>query len=179
MRARVFFCLAAAVTLDCGVALAQPLQARNAAEAEIRRFLQHQYRDESSEATRQLQYTLAWADLNGDRRDEALVYVSGPYVCGSGGCDLLILSRGRRGWRLMSEASITNPPIRILSTRTRGWSDIGVQVQGGGIVRGYEARLRFNGSGYSSNPSTAAPSRRRAPGRVAISSEDLGRRVFP
>ena len=145
----------------------------------MRRFLQDALRADASDGARDARYAVAFVDLDGDRRDEALVYVMGSHICGSGGCHLFILARRGSGWRVVTDTSVTHRPIRILSTRTRGWRDIGVFVRGGGILPGYEARLRFNGRSYPDNPSDVPASRRRAAGRIVISEQDRGRPVFP
>lgn len=104
-------------------------------------------------------YRLALADLNGDDQPEALIYAIDTAgggeadLCGSGGCDLYVLSPTATGYRLVTNISITRPPIRVLPTITHGWHDLAVLVAGGGIIPGYEARLRFNGSSYPENPS--------------------------
>ena len=123
-------------------------------------------------------YSVALADLNGDGRPEALIYAmataesdSGSDLCGSGGCDLNILALSKTGYRQVSSISITRPPIRVLTTVTHGWHDIGVLVGGGGIIPGYEARLRFNGITYPSNPTVLQAIRLRGvAGKVVIGS---------
>jgi len=127
-----------------------------------------------------VRYTSAIIDLNGDHRPEAVVQIMGPRFCGSGGCDLYVLERRAGTWRVVTDMSITNAPIRVLNTRTRGWRDLGVIVAGGGIIPGYEARLRFNGRTYPENPSVppAVELRRRVPGRVLISDDAESRRLF-
>jgi len=114
-------------------------------------------------------YKRADADLNGDSRSEAFVYVTDPGYCGSGGCTLVVLSRQGRGFRVVLRSTVTQLPIRMLPTSTRGWRDVGVTVAGGGITRRYVARLRFNGSRYPSNPTVppAVPLKRPS-GRVLI-----------
>ena len=114
-------------------------------------------------------YKRANADLNGDGRDEVFLYVTDPFYCGSGGCRLVILSPGRAGYRVVMQTTITQLPIRLLATSTRGWRDVGVTVQGGGIMRPYTARLRFDGRRYPSNPTVlpAVPLSRPS-GRVLI-----------
>jgi hypothetical protein len=75
--------------------------------------------------------------------------------------------------------SVTNPPIRVLESRTRGWNDIIVFVAGGGS-RGSMALLAFNGRSYPDNP-TVAPARRvrtSAHSRVLIRANDLGQPLF-
>lgn len=111
-------------------------------------------------------YTLALVDLNGDRRLEALIYTMATSeghgqadLCGSGGCDLYVLELTPTGYRQITDISIARPPVRVLSTITHGWHDLGVLVAGGGIVSGYEARLRFNGRSYPENP-TVSPATR-------------------
>lgn len=122
-------------------------------------------------------YVAAFADLNGDGRREAILYVSGPGWCGTGGCHLWILTPQRGSWRSVGRAPVANAPIRILSTSTRGWRDIGVLALGGGGPR-YEARLRFNGSRYplvSRAPAASA----NAAGRTIITDDQPARPLFP
>lgn len=98
-------------------------------------------------------YRRADADLNGDGRKEIFVYFTDADSCGTGGCTLLILSPSGDHYRMLLRSTITRLPIMLLATSTRGWRDVGVTVQGGGTIQAYEARLRFNGHRYPSNPS--------------------------
>ena len=110
----------------------------------------------------------------GDGSDAlTLVYLVGPEVCGSAGCNLLILRRSGDGYAVVGDTTVTRTPIRLLSTRTNGLPDIGVHVAGGGVTEGYEARLRFDGARYPSNP-TVAPAERvtEAEGVVLITDDD-------
>lgn len=143
----------------------------------LRAFLHHQLESEQDPS---LRYDAAFVDLDGDGRDEAVVYLTGNSVCGSGGCDLHIYTPKGRSWREVSALSISRPPIEVLPTRTRGWRDIAVFVAGGGIIPGYEARLRFDGRSYPTNPSVApaTPLARRAHGRVLIDPAEKGRPLF-
>ncbi|MBB5711935.1 FG-GAP repeat protein [Sphingomonas xinjiangensis] len=100
-------------------------------------------------------YRAAAADLNGDGAAEIIVRAEASNFCGSGGCTLYVLSPRAGGYRIVTRMTITQPPIRVLATSTRGWRDLGVRVGGGGITRWYEARLRFDGRSYPRNPSVA------------------------
>jgi len=114
---------------------------------------------------RLVRYSVAFADLNGDDQPEALVYAvatrgSGEAdLCGSGGCELYILSLTSTGYHEVGQISISRPPIRILRTVTKGWHDISVRVAGGGINPGYNARLEYTGVSYPSNPSVPPATR--------------------
>lgn len=111
-------------------------------------------------------YSVALSDLNGDKQSEALVYAMATTggdgqadLCGSGGCNLYVLSLTATGYRLVTSISLTRPPVRVLPGMTHGWHDLGVRVAGGGITAGYEARLRFDGRRYPANP-TVSPATR-------------------
>lgn len=116
----------------------------------------------------EVDHTLAWADLNGDDRAEALAYVTDREMCGMGGCMLYILEPRRSGLQLRGRLTITRPPISVLQTRTHGWRDVGVGVCGGGITTCYRARVQFDGWKYRSNPSLARALKRGAPERIVI-----------
>ena len=112
-------------------------------------------------------YRAAFIDLNDDGRREAVVLMDGPYWCGSGGCSLWVLTPRGRSWRMVTQATIMNPPIRVLPSRRHGWSELSAMVDD---VAGphYEARLSVNGR---LNPTVARlpePSN----GRVILTDDD-------
>lgn len=125
-----------------------------------------------------VRYNLAWADLNGDGRPEAIVYLFGGGWCGSGGCQMYVLQTQGQGFRLRATTTITRLPIYVLNTHTNGWRDVSVNVAGGGITRGYQARLQFDGWKYLSNPSMAYALRGKPPWRAVIGRDDASRPVF-
>ena len=84
---------------------------------------------------------------------EYIVYLSGPGWCGSGGCTMLILESSGSSFEVLGKVTIVQLPIRLLHSTSHGHPDIGVVVQGGGILSGYEAVLSFNRKSYPSNPS--------------------------
>ena len=143
-----------------------PKQARVPAQANrsLRAFLQ------TFDGDLKDRFVAALADLNGDGTPEAIVYLASNDWCGSGGCTMLILVAQGDSWRLLTQVSITRPPIRLLRPVSNGWRNIGVWVQGGGIQPGYEAELRFDGNTYPENPSVppASPLKGRPQGEILI-----------
>lgn len=124
-------------------------------------------------------YSVALVDLDGDKRPEALIYAMSTStagkqsdLCGSGGCDLYVLSLNPTGYRQISNISIVRPAIRVLPTTSHGWHDLGVAVAGGEIIAGYEARLRFDGQSYPTNPTVPPAIRSKTKvGKVMIAND--------
>ena len=85
-------------------------------------------------------------DLNGDGINEYLVSFSSPYFCGSGGCNLLILDKN---FNLVTNFTVTRPPILVDTKTTNGWNDIILWSNGD-----YH-RMKFNlkEKSYPANPS--------------------------
>jgi hypothetical protein len=140
-------------------------------------FLQAHFADARREWP-DTRYVAAFADLNGDGRDEALVSFQSGLFCGSGGCALYIYTPAGASWREVAELTIVNAPVRLLDTRSRGWRDLAVAVRGGGVDRPREARIAFDGRTYASNPSMAPRLPRGAPGRVLIANGSDSRPLF-
>jgi hypothetical protein len=167
-----------AFLIPVNLAHAQP---SSAAEQSLKKFLQDYLKDPRLEDEKTTLYFDAFVDLNGDGKKEAVVYLMGREWCGSGGCITLILARDRVSWKIVGHITITRPPIRVLSSTSHGWHDIGVWVQGGGILPGYEAAISFDGKTYPGNPSV--PPARRLSGRVAgktvITSVEGGTPLYP
>ena len=95
---------------------------------------------------------IGYADIGGDEREEALVYLVDPGRCGSGGCSLVILTPSGKGWRAVGQTSVTQLPVHRLRTSRDGWNDLSVGIGGGGGPSGI-ALLRFANGRYPSNPS--------------------------
>ncbi len=95
---------------------------------------------------------IRFADIGGDDREEALVYLVDSGRCGSGGCSLIILTPSGKGWRSIGQTSVTQLPVHRLLTRKDGWNDLAVGIGGGGGPSG-TALLRFANGRYPSNPS--------------------------
>jgi hypothetical protein len=166
----------AAALLACACVPGQAgAQAQPRPEASLRSYLQHQLGDDGRDA----RYASAFADLNGDRRPEAIVYLMSGTLCGTGGCVLLVLTPQGASWRQVGRLTVVNPPVRLLATRSHGWRDLGVHVAGGG-ARARHVRVTFSGRAYASNPSMLPTHRvgRPTPNRTLIIDDDPGRPLF-
>ena len=152
--------------LAAQVSLAQPQHEPNSREEDsLKSFLQHYVGTLTSDEDKTTEYFRAFVDLKDDGTQDAIVYLTNDGWCGSGGCTTLILAPKDCTYRVVAKIMITRLPIRILATKSRGWHDIAVWVQGGGIQPGYEAKLSFDGKTYPRNPSV--PPARRLIGKVA------------
>lgn len=147
-------CLAALCTI--GVASAReplrPCHARDGISPRLEQFLDAQGIDLSDR-------WVALADLDGDGREEALVYLHGSDWCGSGGCTLLVLQERQGEWHRISQVPVTRLPVRVLERRRHAWRSLQVRVGGGGSPA-HDAVLDFDGHRYPANPTTVgtAPS---------------------
>jgi hypothetical protein len=157
-------------------AVATPAAAQPSRDAALRAFLQDRFAEDRA-AYPDTRYVLAWADLDGDRRPEALVYLISGSSCGTGGCTLYIYTPEQGSWYQHGSLTVTNPPILVLNTRTRGWRDLAVRVRGGG-ARPHDAIVRHGRITYQSNPSLAPALARRPAGRIVIPASDRGRPLF-
>ncbi len=137
----------------------QPQSPSSTGGDSLRHFLAHYFRTSTTAEGKVPSYYSAFVDLRDDGSKEAVVYVTGADYCGSGGCTLLILVPEGASYRIITRTTVTQLPVRVLATKSNGWHDLAVYVYGGGIQRGYEARLPFDGTTYPSNP-TMPPAER-------------------
>lgn len=101
-------------------------------------------------------YRDAQVDLDGDDLDDLLLLLDGPSWCASGGCTLLVFHNGgNEGYRLVTQTSVSHPPIAVSRQRHNGWHDLLVGVGGAGTQGGTVA-LQFNGESYPGDPSLLA-----------------------
>ena len=148
------------------VTAAENPTAAPSSDADLLAFLADRTRDASGP----LRYA---ARTHGDGDQTlTLVYLVGPAFCGSGGCKLLILAPDGDSYAVLGDTTVTQTPIRVLSSQSHGRPDIGVRVRGGGAGPGHEARLTFDGDRYPSNP-TVVPAQgiEAAPGVTMITDE--------
>lgn len=153
-------------------ALAAPPALASDARRVVRDYIVSHYPRDDHPAGFDKTYRVVEADLNGDGVPEIVAYLSSQDFCGSGGCSLLTLQRRPDGVKAVMSATITRPPVRMLSTASHGWRDIAVQVGGGG-TRPHEVVLKFDGAAYPSNPSLppARPAKVGARGKVLIAKD--------
>jgi hypothetical protein len=139
------------VLLYCLTLASVLCKAEGGKKASLMDVLQREFADAQGE----IGYFDAYFDLNSDGENEAIVYVYGPWVCGSGGCNTLILAQDETGYKLISSIAISRPPIMVLTDAKNGWRSLAVFVSGGSIEAGHFAALQFDGKTYPENPSVA------------------------
>jgi hypothetical protein len=98
-------------------------------------------------------YKHAFADLNDDGVDDAVVLITDNQYCGSGGCSFVIFKGVSGGFKVVSSSTITREPILLLPEKKKGWHTLSLYVAGGGAKSG-QVMMRFNGKRYPGNPST-------------------------
>ena len=98
-------------------------------------------------------YFYNFVDLNGDKKNEVLVYVEGFVPCGTGGCPFLLLTQNDKGdFEMLNYFSPVRDGVVVSENKTKGWKDLIFQNSGGGIQRSYYSVCRFNGKSYPENP---------------------------
>jgi hypothetical protein len=147
------------VSLLPAFALARQSQPGTSSDAALKTFLQSYLNDPKfgSDHTARIAYATIPVSAGGGT---FVVYVAGQTWCGSGGCMLFVLEPNDDSFRVIGRTSAVQLPVRILDTSNARHPDLAVWVEGGGITKGYEARLRFNGQRYP-----AIRQRPRLPGR--------------
>lgn len=113
-------------------------------------------------------------DLNNDNIPETFVYLTGPLLCGTGGCSGLIFTQADSEYKLLSRFSLVRTPVIISDTTTNGWKDIIMYVAGGGIKGGYK-RLTFDGVTYPLNPSIQPDVKKGKIKGIGIISDDISK----
>lgn len=80
--------------------------------------------------------------------DLTVVYLTGRYLCGSSGCEFVVLRRRGKSFETVGSIGPSHPPLRLLPTKHHGMPDFSVQVQGGGLLRGYRKAVQYDGKDY-------------------------------
>jgi hypothetical protein len=92
-------------------------------------------------------YIYGLVDRNGDGGKEAFVYLLGSKFCGTGGCDLLLLTPNQDNYSLVNRFPISRLPTIVSSHKSNGWNDLVRPESGGGIPPSYVLHT-FNGKKY-------------------------------
>lgn len=75
-------------------------------------------------------------------------------MCGSGGCTAYVVTRESDGMKVTSSIGPAQLPIVALDKGEDGWTDLGVQISGGGSKPAL-MRLSHGPDGYPRNPTVA------------------------
>lgn len=144
---------------DPGVVDARPSAPDAELEAAIRAAAPDYKADIVSEPSMKSRYVAVRVDLNSDGNDEVFVYLMGGMFCGSGGCNLMVFSKGMDGYSLLADISTSRPPIIVAETQNNGHSDFWRMQSGGGGPTEYVQHSFQNGkySEKSRIPSANAP----------------------
>lgn len=112
-------------------------------------------RRELGKFDRVVRYSYNRVDLNGDKKPEVLVGLSGSLVCGNGGCMVYIFQSTGKDYRMVSSIGSTSVPIIVTNQKTNGWNDLIVDTFGNYRRQngqdGYW-QLKFNGKKYPGEP---------------------------
>jgi|SRR5688572_6852687 len=111
-------------------------------------------------------------DLNGDRRQDALVLMRSRRYCSGRGCLLLVFEGTAKGYRLNSRLVLGRTPLIATDARTAGWRDLVAPMTTAGAGMRLVV-LRHGADGYPANVDQLAmvPPTRRVDGRVLFSDD--------
>ena len=166
-----------AIFLAIGLSLcgqAHAVEAR--VDPKLRAFLRQQFTKDDSPGF-ETYAAIASANLTKEGPPTVLVYLTGNGWCGSGGCTLAFIRAKGGSFQVLSQTPIVQLPVKVLPSRTRGWSDLAVGVRGGGAQPGF-AKLSFTGKRYAGHPSTS-PRVPAGQGTVLIAEHDRGEALSP
>jgi hypothetical protein len=127
-----------------------------------------------------LRYAWSRVDLNGDGTPEVVATVVGPFVCGTGGCPLLIFQERKGTLIPVTTMSLFKEPLIVSERRSNGWKDLISRVRLD-AARSTYAVLPFDGRSYPTNPSVPPAQRlqKKEPGTAYLSWDPSGRALHP
>jgi hypothetical protein len=149
-------------------------------QATVRNFLQAYDSDGDSNLDKTTHYFVAFADLEDNGKQDAIVYFTDSRSwCGTGGCTTLVLAPTATSYRVVSKIVTTRPPIRVLDTKSHGWHDLAVRAQWGDVPA-YETKLSFSGKSYQFSTSSGRAQRLdgQVPGKVVVPLNAQGAPLF-
>lgn len=171
--------IVAAGGATAGVCHAQATRQPSSPEDRLRSALQR-YAGSPHPEFEPSSFLYAFVDLDGTGKLEAVAYLTGRGWCGSGGCRLLVMTQQGPSYKVITMIPAVKLPIRVLESKSHGWRDLSVFIQGGGIIRGYDEIVRFDGNGYR-EPSDVAPASgaKGTKGKVILSWDDKKVPLYP
>ena len=94
---------------------------------------------------------------------------------------MMVLTEEGSSYKVITIIPAVWLPIRVLESKSHGWHDLSIWTQGGGIMRGYEEAVQFDGKDYSKESSEAAEERpiHHMKGKLVLSSKDKDQPLYP
>jgi hypothetical protein len=127
-----------------------------------------------------LRYAWSRVDLSGDGTPEVVATVVGPFVCGTGGCPLLIFQERKGSLVPITTMSLFKEPLIVSERRSNGWRNLISRVRLD-AARSTYAVLAFDGRSYPTNPSVppAQPLQSKEPGTALLGLDPNGKGQHP
>ena len=94
---------------------------------------------------------------------------------------MLVLTQEGTSYKVITRIPAVRLPIRVLEAKSHGWHDLSVWIQGGGIMRGYEEAIKFDGKNYTEESPEAAEERLvpQMKGKIILSLKDKEVPLYP
>jgi len=142
----------------------------------LRHFLRAYVRRYGGEDIKTIRFAVAALPTT----DSLLVYLQDQRFCGTSGCGILIVKPIGRSFREVDDIGGCWPPFTMLPRRHKGMPDIGIWIQGGGVLPGYQTSVSFNGKRYAYTQGFPPKHRiARASGKVLIPDEIPRLSLYP
>jgi hypothetical protein len=148
-------------------------------EQQLRVFLQMYLNAPKSGVDPSTRYSFAIVNLGDSNGKEVVVYVTGRWSCGNGGCLVLVLAPEGMVFKVIGRLTIARLPVQVLRHKTNGWHDLRVWMQGGGVQQGHFGVFAFDGARYPNNPSIAPESAGSSTGEVELPLKRKGDLLYP
>ena len=99
-----------AIAAILGASLAAPSLTHAQISSDLHHFLQAQFGDPHDHGNTDITCRTVPVHLNGTG-EQYIVYLSGPDICGSGGCGIDIIERRGNSFHIITETAITRMPF--------------------------------------------------------------------
>ena len=166
--------IVAHVAMSAHIGQAQATKRQSPPDERVRLAIQQYLQAPPLGNFEQTTYRRAFVDLAGEGTEQVIIYLTGRGWCGTGGCYMLVLTKRGSEYRVIARVPAVRLPIRVLDFKAHGWHDLAVFTQGGGVLRGYEEAVTFDGTSYSRQSSDGSDRGRVQDmhGRVVLSPRD-------